>query len=57
MNVLTNELLNPFDESVDPNYLFNLSSLEPAPNDLATNILNICNEGLMLADDFYKLTN
>ena len=32
--------------------LFNLSSTEPAPSDLATNILNIHNEGLMLADDF-----
>ena len=52
MNVLINEYLNPFDESVDPNYLFNLSSGEPVPNDLATNILNIHNEGLMLADDF-----
>ena len=52
MNALTNELLNPFDESVDPNYLFNLTSGEPVPNYLATNILNIHNEGLMLADDF-----
>ena len=52
MNVLTNEYLNPFDESVDPNYLFNLSSGEPVPNDSVTNILNIYNEGLMLADDF-----
>ena len=45
MNVLINEFLNPFDESVDPNYLFNLNSREPVPNDLATNILNIHNEG------------
>ena len=52
MNVLINEYLNPFDESVDPNYLFNLSSGEPVPNDLATNILNIHNERLMLVDDF-----
>ena len=44
MNVLINECLNPFDESVDPNYLFNLSSREPVPNDLATNIWNIHNE-------------
>ena len=29
MNVLVNEYLNPFDESVDPNYLFNLSSGKP----------------------------
>ena len=46
MNGLINEYLNPFDESVDPNYLFNLSSEGPAPNNLATNIHN---EGLMLA--------
>ena len=32
---------------MDPKYLFNLSSGEPVPNDLATNILNIHNEGLV----------
>ena len=37
---------------MDPNYLFNLSSGELVPNDLANNILNIHNEGTMLADDF-----
>ena len=46
MNGLINGYLNPFDESMDPNYLFNLSSGGPAPNNLATNIHN---EGLMLA--------
>ena len=34
------------------NYLFNLSSRGPVSNDLANNILNIHNEGLILADDF-----
>ena len=52
MNFLINKYLNPFDGSVDPNYLFKLSSGEPVPNDLASNILNIHNEGLMVADDF-----
>ena len=52
MIVLINEYLNPFDESKDPNYLSNLSSGEPVSNDLANNILNIHNEGLMLAEDF-----
>ena len=52
MNVLIIKYLNPFDDSKDPNYLFNLSSGEPVSNDLVNNILNIHNEGLMLADDF-----
>ena len=52
MIVLINEYLNPFDESKDPNYLSNLSSREPVSNDLVNNILNIHNEGLMLAEDF-----
>ena len=52
MDVSINEYLNRFDESVDTNYLFNLSSGEPVPNDLATNIRNIHNEGPMLANDF-----
>ena len=51
INVLINKYLNHFDESMDPNYLFNLSSGELVPNDLANNILNIHNEGTMLADD------
>ena len=37
---------------MDPNYLFNLSSGELVPNDLANNILNIHNERTMLVDDF-----
>ena len=52
INVLINKYLNHFDESMDPNYLFNLSSGELVPNDLANNILNIHNERTMLADDF-----
>ena len=52
MNVLINEYLNPFDESKDPNYLSNMSSGEPVSNNLANNILNIHNEGLMLVEDF-----
>ena len=33
---------------MDPNNLFNLNSREPVPNDLATNILNIHNEGRLV---------
>ena len=36
---------------MDPNFLFKLSSEEPVSNDLVTNIFNIHNEGLMLADN------
>ena len=43
-------ILNPFDEPMDPNFLFKLSSEEPVSNDWVTNIFNIHNEGLMLAD-------
>ena len=39
---------------MEPNCLFNLSSEEPVPNDLVTNILNIHYEGLTLADDFIR---
>ena len=58
MNISINKYLNPFDESADSNILFNLSSGEPVPNDLETNILNIHDEGLKLTDDFInKLIN
>lgn len=50
IKVPTNEYFNPFNEPINRNYLFHLSSGEQVPEDIATNILDIHNVGNNLGD-------
>ena len=54
VTVLQEEYINPFNENLDKNTLYDLSSGTPIPEDVAEKLLLLPDDGRRMAEEFLK---
>ena len=54
MSVMTNDVLNPFSQTLDHNKLYNLASSCPVPDVISDTLLSVQELGEYLREEFHK---